>query len=95
MQNKPNLTAAKMNVTNVLTKDYENDHSTDPPKTNPIYRRAASRLRESAIAASAEALGEAGTKPISIPKPPPIIYNWAKINCFGHLNFCHLILFRF
>ena len=82
-----------MNVNKVLTKHYENVRLAYAPKTNPIYRRAASRLPESAIAASAEALGEAGSKPISIPKPPPIIYNWAKINCFGHLNFCHLILF--
>jgi len=56
MQNKPNLLHTQTNVNKVLTKDYENVHLAYTPKTNPIYRRAASRLRESAIAASPEAL---------------------------------------
>ncbi len=39
MQNEPNLPKAKMNVNNVLTKDYENKTNwtlgENEPKTNP------------------------------------------------------------
>ncbi len=33
---KPNSRKAKMNVTSILTKDYENKPPSDPKKTNPI-----------------------------------------------------------
>jgi len=40
MQNKPNLLAPKMNITTVITKDYENKRlcarRKNKPKTNPI-----------------------------------------------------------
>jgi hypothetical protein len=40
MQNEPNFRKAKMNVNNVLTKDYEEktlgEHGKNEPKTNPI-----------------------------------------------------------
>jgi hypothetical protein len=40
MQNKPNLPAPQMNVSSILTKDYENDNTfrlpENKPKTNPI-----------------------------------------------------------
>jgi len=36
MQNKPNLPAPQMNVSSVLTKDYENKRLADAAKTNPI-----------------------------------------------------------
>ena len=35
MQNKPNLLNARMNVSKVLAKDYENVHPLGHPKTNP------------------------------------------------------------
>ena len=39
MQNKANLLEAKMNISSVITKDYENIHLLEPsknkPKTNP------------------------------------------------------------
>ena len=36
MQNKPNLPDAQMNVNTVITKDYQNSHLLEHPKTNPI-----------------------------------------------------------
>ena len=38
MQNKPNLLNAQMNVSSILTNDYENKSNTNPikPNTNPI-----------------------------------------------------------
>jgi hypothetical protein len=40
MQNKPNLPVPQMNVSSVLTKDYENDNTfrlpENKPNTNPI-----------------------------------------------------------
>ncbi len=35
MQNKPNLPAPQMNVSSVLTKDYENDNTFRPPENKP------------------------------------------------------------
>ncbi len=35
MQNKPNLLNAQMNVSSVITKDYQNTHLLEHPKTNP------------------------------------------------------------
>jgi len=36
MQNKPNFLNAQMNLTSVITKDYQNTHLLEHPKTNPI-----------------------------------------------------------
>jgi hypothetical protein len=50
MQNKPNLLDAQMNVTSILTKDYENvPRLRTPPKqtqSNPISNRAPYRSAE-------------------------------------------------
>jgi hypothetical protein len=35
MQNKPNLLKSQMNANKVLTRNYENVHLADTPKTNP------------------------------------------------------------
>jgi hypothetical protein len=35
MQNKPNFLDALMNVTSILTKDYENDNTFRPPENKP------------------------------------------------------------
>ena len=35
MQNKPNFLNAQMNVSSILTKDYENERLADAAKTNP------------------------------------------------------------
>jgi len=55
MQNKANLLDAQMNLSSVLTKDYENKRlcrcGENKPNTNPTCRGVAS--------------GEAGTNPIS------------------------------
>jgi len=54
MQNEPNFQKSQMNVTNLLTKNYEKrtlgESGKNEPKTNPIYPVVAS--------------GEAGTNPI-------------------------------
>ncbi len=40
MQNKPNLLNALMNVSSVLTKDYENKRLADAAKTKPIQTQS-------------------------------------------------------
>jgi len=35
MQNKPNLLSAKMNINSAITKDYDYEPPSHPPKTNP------------------------------------------------------------
>ncbi len=36
LQNKPNLPNTQINLTSVITKDYQNTHLLEHPKTNPI-----------------------------------------------------------
>jgi len=72
MQNEPNFRKSQMNVTKVLTRDYENktlgQRGKNEPKTNPIYPCVAS--------------GEAGTKPISRVKNS-CARLWALLQCFS------------
>ncbi len=53
MQNKPNLPDAQMNVSSILTKDYENDNTfrlpENKPNTNPIQSQYKPNLPEGKI----------------------------------------------
>ena len=82
MQNKANFRKVKLNVTKVLTKDYENkpyfwpkpEQTQNKANTNPIHHSVAS--------------GEAGTKPIYRSVAPAEVgtipaSKRRKITCFG------------
>ena len=83
-QNKPNLLNAQMNVSSVLTKDYNNEQRTMNNErscnTNPTCRGVAS--------------GEAGANPISLlPKSPRLPF--PTLSCALHNFAFYILIFNF
>ena len=60
IENKPNLRDAQINVSSVLTKDYENDNAFRPMKTKPIQSQYKAKTNPTCRGVAS---GEAGFKP--------------------------------